>query len=197
MTNVAQAHETVAEQPIFQSVEQALHVAHLMEILPATQKSQMQAMIERMTENKGIVQEREKGTVNFGGLSPLEIRGQCAMVRASVVHHLPKPEADAVHARFGHQACKAQGVKGVRDCCLPMMSTQDDIATLTMAWGVFGTRSQRDDLSVRRIATEYGLSASTVGRDMQVIRNTGRLLANRGIERLSAMFERQNLVGEF
>lgn len=183
--------------PIFRSVEQALHVSFLMEILPATQKSQMQSMIDRMLEEMGIVQEREKGSINFGGLTALEIRGQCAMVRGAVLHHLPKPEVDAVHARFAHQICKAGGVRGVRDYCQPSLSSQGDMATLSMAWGVFGTQRQRDDLSVRKIATEFGLSASTVGRDMQIIRNTGRMLLNRGVERLSSMFERQNLVGDF
>ncbi|WP_287496897.1 DeoR family transcriptional regulator [Pandoraea sp. CB10b_02] len=187
----------IATDPIFRSVEQALHVSFLMETLPVTQKSQMQVMIDRMMEDMGIVQEREKGTINFGGLTALEIRGQCAMVRGAVIHHLPKPEADAVHARFGYQVCKAGGVRGVRDYCSPMLSTQGDMATLTMAWGVFGTQRQRDDLSVRKIAAEYGLSPATVGRDMQIIRNTGRLLLNRGVERLAPMFEAQNLVGDF
>ncbi|WP_369952183.1 DeoR family transcriptional regulator [Ralstonia syzygii] len=187
----------ITTAPIFRSVEQALHVSFLMETLPVTQKSQMQVMIDRMMEDMGIVQEREKGTINFGGLTALEIRGQCAMVRGAVIHRLPKPEADAVHARFGYQVCKAGGVRGVRDYSQPSLSTQGDMATLTMAWGVFGTQRQRDDLSVRKIAAEYGLSPATVGRDMQIIRNTGRLLLNRGVERLAPMFEAQNLVGDF
>lgn len=187
--------DTAIEKPIFRSVEQALHVSFLMETLPATQKSQMQVMIDWMLEDRGIVQEREQGTINFGGLTALEIRGQCALVRGAVVHHLPKPEADAVHARFGHQVCKAGGVRGMRDYCAPMLSTQGDMATLTMAWGVFGTQRQRDDLSVRKIAAEYGLSKSTVANDMGIIRRMGRMLLDRAVERLSSIFERSGLVG--
>ncbi len=179
---------------IFRSVEQALHVSFLMEMLPVAQKSQMQNMIDRMREDMGIAQEHEPGTINFCGLSALEIRGQCAMVRASVAHHVPQPEADAVHARFAYQMRKAGGVRGIRDYCLPMLSTQGDIATLTMAWGIYGTGRQREDLSVRKIAAEYQLASATVGRDMQIVRNTGRLLFNRAVDRLGYRFRASGLV---
>lgn len=181
--------------PIFNSVQQCLHFSFLMEILPATQKSQMQAMIERMLEDMGIVQERVKSTINFGGLNALEIRGQCAMVRGAVLHHLPKPEADAIYARYGHQVCKAGGVRGIRDYSQLMLSTHNDMATLTMAWSVFGSARQREDFSTRKIATEYGLSQSTVTRDVQVIVRTGRTLEGRAVERLTPIFERGGLVG--
>lgn len=186
----------MTEQPIFRSVSQCLHVAYLMEILPATQKSQMQAMIDRMLEDMGIVQEREQGTINFGGLNALEIRGQCAMVRGVVIHHLPKPEADAVHARYAYQKLKADGVRGVRDYSHPLLSTQGDMPTLAMAWSFFCTKKQRDDFSVRKIADEFGLGKSTVATDVAAIKRTARTLENRAVERLSPLFERQNLVGE-
>ncbi len=181
--------------PIFNSMQQCLHFSFLMEILPATQKSQMQTMIDRMLEDMGIVQERAESTINFGGLNALEIRGQCAMVRGAVLHHLPKPEADAIYARYGHQVCKAGGIRGIRDYSQPMLSTHNDLATLTMAWSVFGTARQREDFSTRKIATEYGLSQSTVTRDVQVIVRTGRTLEGRAVERLTPIFERGGLVG--
>lgn len=185
---------TVIDAPIFRSVQQCLHVCFLMEILPATQKSQMQAMIERMLEDMGIVQEREQGTINFGGLNALEIRGQCAMVRGVVIHHLPKPEADAVNARYAYQKLKAQGVRGVRDYSQPLLSTQGDMATLAMAWSLFATAKQREDLSTHRIAAEYGLAQRTISRDVQSIRNTAKMLENRAVERLTPIFEGSLLV---
>jgi len=181
--------------PIFKSVEQALHVSFLMEILPATQKNAMQSMIERMMEEMGIVQEREQGTINFGGLSSLEIRGQCAMVRGAVLHHLPQPEIDAVHARYGYHHLKGNGIKGVRDYSLPMMATQDDWATLAMAVSVFGTARQREEYSTRMIAKSWGLSQSTVVRDIKIIRNTAKVLHERACDRLNSFFEIHGLVG--
>ena len=183
--------------PIFNSVQQCLHFSFLMEILPATQKSQMQAMIERMLEDMGIAPERRaESTINFGGLTSLEIRGQCAMVRGAVAHHLPKPEADAVYARYGHQVCKAGGVRGIRDYSQPMLSTHNDLATLTMAWSVFGSARQRKDFSVRKIADEFGLGKSTVTNDVGKIRQTARFLENRAVERLLPIFEQGGLVGD-
>jgi hypothetical protein len=187
---------TTTEAPIFSSVQQALHFSFLMETLPVTQKSSMQTMIDRMLEEMGIVQEREIVTINFGGLSAIEIRGQCAMVRGVVIHHLPQPEADAIHARYASQTLKASGVRGVRDYSQPLLSTSGDLPTLAMAWSLFATVKQRDGLSTQKIADEFGLGKSTVAKDVLSIRRTARMLENRAIERLTPLFERSGLMGD-
>jgi len=182
------------ESAVFRSMEQCLHFSFLMAILPATSKSSMQSMIERLMEEAGIVSVRERSSINFGGLTALEIRGQCAMVRGAVVHHLTQPEAAVIHARYAHQVEKAKGVRAVRDYVAPLLATQHESATLAMAWGIFCTPKQRDGISTRRIADEFKLSQSTVTRDQQAIRRAARSLESRGIERLRPMFERCLLV---
>ena len=103
------AFEQVAS-PIFRSVDQALHVAFLMDILQVRERSQMGRIIERMMVEAGVTAGRsEAGSVNFGGLSPLEVRGQCAMIRAAVKDHLAQHHTCAVWARWGHQTTKAEG----------------------------------------------------------------------------------------
>jgi len=179
---------------IFRTVSQALHVSFLMDILPVAQKSAMQSLIDRMLEEMGVLQVHERGTINFGGMSALEIRGQCAMIRGVVAHHLPKPEADSVYARYAHQACKAAGVRGVRDYVRPMLCTQSDMPTLAIAWSIYGTERQRADLSTRKIAAEFGLSPATVGRDANILRSTGKLLLDRAFERLTPLFESQAVI---
>ena len=68
--------------PVFRSTQQALHVAFLMGILPVTQKSNTQMLLERLMEEAGVAKVVQRdGTLNFAGLSPMEVRGQCAMVR--------------------------------------------------------------------------------------------------------------------
>jgi len=186
--------QIVEEKPIFRSVEQALHLAFMMEILPVMQKSQMQIMLDRLIKQRFMQETIEYRSINFSGLSPLEIRAQCAMIRGVVEHHLLKHESDAIHARYGFQVCKANGVRGVRDYCLPIMTIKGNIPTLAMAWGVYGTKRQREDLSSRRIAEEFSLSQSSVTRNMRVIRDTGMLLLDRGIDRLRVLFERGNVV---
>jgi hypothetical protein len=82
----------------------------------------------------------------------------------------------------------------MRDYCLPMLSTQGGDPMLAMAWGVFGDKRQREFLSKRRIANEFGLAPTTVWRDMQRLRKTGDALFKRAVDRLTPMFARQALV---
>ena len=186
--------DVITAPAIFKSVEQALHFSFLMEIMPVTQKSQMQSLIERMLEARGVAIVREAGSINFAGLSSLEIRGQCAMVCSMVRNRLPQPEIAAVHARFAYQAAKADGVRILRDYCQPLLSTQNADAALIMAWSIYAPDVMRKDFSVRKIAEECEMSSSSVSRDIQRIRNTSRLLLNRAVERLASLFIRSNLV---
>lgn len=181
---------------IFKSVEQALHFSFLMETLPAAQKSQMQVLFDLWLERNGYREVREPSTINFGGLSALEIRGQCSMVRGAVLHHLVGPEMSVVHARYGYGFEKGVGIKGVRKYCEPMMSTKYEWPTLAMAINVFGSAKQSAEFSIRMIAKEWGLSKSTVARDVGIIRSTSRLLENRAYDRLRPIFEKSELIGD-
>ncbi|MDR0478304.1 MAG: helix-turn-helix domain-containing protein [Burkholderiaceae bacterium] len=190
---------TSVDPPIFQCIESALFFSYIMEGAPVLQQSPTGIVLERLRQLAGLAPAyTEPGTIRFGQLTPLEKRAQCAIVRAAVEHHLTAPEAGAVKARYGRngQPCKAQGIEGVRNYCMPLLSIQGDDPTLAMAWGVFGEKKQREFLSQRTIANEFGLSQSTVCRDMKRIRFTGRALLNRAIKRLQPMFEQQGLVGD-
>jgi len=181
---------------IFRSTGQCLHVAFLMEILPATQRSFMQAMLEAHMKACGIWEEPKATdrTINFGGMSPLEIRGQCAMVRGMVEHHLTQPEAFAVKAHYGHTVTKAAGVRGLADYVSPLLTTTSKDAVLALAWGVFGNEKQREGLSLREIADHFGLAKSTAQRDQQTIRRMGRDMLTRAIDRLDSRFQVSGLV---
>lgn len=181
---------------IFRSTSQCLHVAFLVEILPATQRSFMQAMLEAHMKACGIWEEPKATdrTINFGGMSPLEIRGQCAMVRGMVEHHLTQPEAFAVKAHYGHTVTKAAGVRGLADYVSPLLTTTSKDAVLALAWGVFGNEKQREGLSLREIADHFGLVKSTAQRDQQTIRRMGRDMLTRAIARLDSRFQVSGLV---
>ena len=180
--------------PIFRSVNQALHFSFLMETLPVSQKSQMEA-IYRQGGKRVVFDDYHHSTIHFGGLSPLEVRGQCAMVRGAVVDHLVEQERQAVLARYSFRTEKALAVRAMRDCARPLLSCQDEWPTLAMAWSIFGTDQQRDGLSVRLIADEYCLSKSAVARDVGEIRRTARTLENRACDKLSDLFLRSGLIG--
>jgi len=187
---------TTGEAPIFRSVGQALHVAYLMEVLPATQRGIMQAMIEARMKASGVWDEPKshERTLNFGGLSALEIRGQCAMVRGAVDHHLAQPEIWAVRAQYGHQTTKAGGVRELARYVAPMLACGNGEAVLALAWGIYGNNEQRDGLSVRKVAESYGLSTSSAGRDRQILMRSGTDLLARAVGRLEEIFQSGGLV---
>ncbi|MCW5319647.1 hypothetical protein D5039_00155 [Verminephrobacter aporrectodeae subsp. tuberculatae] len=180
---------------IFRSTGQCLHVAFLMEILPATTRGFMQAMLEAHMKALGVREEDvQERTIDFSGMSALEIRGQCAMVRGMVEHHLVLPEACAVKAHYGHTVTKAAGVRGLAAYVAPLLSTTHRDAVLALAWGVYGTEKQREGLSSREIADYYGLAKSTAQRDQQTIKRMGRDMLSRGIGQLNARFQASGLV---
>ncbi|WP_010108569.1 hypothetical protein [Verminephrobacter aporrectodeae] len=183
-------------RPIFRSTGQCLHVAFLMEVLPATTRGFMQVILESHVqvcdEPDGSAAQRRG--VDFGGMSALEVRGQCAMVRGLVEHHLPRPEACAVKAHYGHTASKAEGVRGLSDYVSVLLRTTDQDAVLALAWGVFGTLRQREGLSLRAVALHFGLTKSTAQRDQQTIKRMGRDMLSRAMDQLSTRLQDAGLV---
>ncbi|UUM20947.1 hypothetical protein [Mycoavidus sp. SF9855] len=139
-------------------------------------------------------QTRAPSTIHFDGLSPLEIRGQCALVRKVVMNALPKPEADAICAWYGHAATKAKGIYGIRDYSRHRLSTTSEEATLAIAWSVYATGWRRKYVSTRKISKEYGLSQSTVMRDKERIAENARALETYAIEHLTPIFEGRGLI---
>lgn len=183
------APETLSVTPIFRSIDQALHVAFLMDILPVRERGQLDRMIERLMREAGIAptEVREDGSVNFSGLDALEVRGQCAMIRAAVKDHLPEHEAAAVYARFGHQVTKADGVRGLVSYCGALLATGHADARLAMGWAIYGTEAQRKDITAAAIAREWGIHPKSVERDIATIKRTARRLQELAMDSLQAL----------
>ncbi|MCA3186863.1 MAG: hypothetical protein INH13_25220, partial [Cupriavidus sp.] len=96
-------------EAIFRSTEQALHVSYLVLSMPPRQGAPFRNMLiqllealEETTNQQQAWLEQLRGvaagsTINFAGLSPDEIRGQCSMVTGAVRDRLPSQEMAAVH----------------------------------------------------------------------------------------------------
>jgi hypothetical protein len=183
-------------EAVFTSTRQALHVAFLLEIMPATAKSQMQCILERLMEEAGITEELEphERTVNFGGLTALEVRGQCALVVGAANNHLTPPERSAVWTRFGMRRRQADGVRAFSDYVGPVLTTQHEIARMAMVWGLYAHTGRRDDFSLNKIAEEFQLARTTLQRDQKAIATYHKSLEGRAIERLQPYFQRTGLV---
>jgi hypothetical protein len=183
---------------IFRSVGQALHVSFLMEILQPTQRVSTQLLIDSIREQLGKTEARIESTINVGGMSPLEFRGQCAMVVAAVRHHLPHPEHAAVRARFGHQLTKAGGVQDLAEYLQPQTGVQHDLAVRAIVWSQYHRGSQRaaDRWSLRAIERETGVPINSLRRCATVVRQVGFALEMRADDRLGELFERTGLTPE-
>lgn len=184
------------DEPIFRSVQQALHFSFLMETIPVSQKSQMQEIYQQGKQRTWQEDKREPNTIRFGGLSPLEVRGQCAMVRGAVIDHLQVSERHAVHARYALQSTQSSGVRAMRDAAKPMLSCQDEWPTLAMAWLIFGSVNQIDGITTRSIADEFELSQNMVMRDIGKIRQTHHALELMAFNKLSELFRKDRLIGD-
>lgn len=180
-------------EPVFTSVGQALHVSWLMEILPVTQKVSTQILIDSIREQLGKVEARVNSTINLGGMSPLEFRGQCAMVRGSCEHHLTRAELDAVRLRFGWQLSQAKGVAGMADFLGPMLKLEHDLALRALLWSQYH-RGSRKGLALRDIERETGVSIATLSRASKKMRAAVEGLEMRACRGLDGLFVRTGLV---
>lgn len=182
------------DEPIFRSVQQALHFSFLMETLPVSQKSQMQGIYQQGKQRTWQEDKREVSTIRFGGLSELEVRGQCAMVRGAVIDHLQISERHAVHARYALQSTQSGGVRAMRDEAMPMLSCQDEWPTLAMSWLIFGSVSQTEGITTRSIADKFELSQTSVMRDIGRIKQVHHALELMAFNKLSELFRKDGLI---
>ncbi|WP_454710964.1 hypothetical protein [Cupriavidus nantongensis] len=111
---------------VFADTRQALYVAHMVMALPPRQKTPFRtALIRAMEATPKLTGMQEAwleqlrgspsdSTVDFGGLTSDEVRGQCAMVMSAVDSKLPPPERAVVRARFTPAEYEEIGAGGQR-----------------------------------------------------------------------------------
>lgn len=184
------------DEPIFASVGQALHVSYLMAVLPPTQRVSTQVLIDSIREQLGKTEARIASTINMGSMTPLEFRGQCAMITAAAHHHLAGPEYAAVRARFGHQRVKGDGVMALAEYVQPATGVTHALAVRAIVWSQYHRGSQRaaDRWSLRAIERETGVTMHALRRCVDVVRQTGEALERRADQRLGELFERTGVV---
>lgn len=191
-------------RPVFRNVGQALHVSFLMEELPVTQKTSTQALIRILREAAGKPEQRQgnaAGTLNFAGLSPLEVRGQCAMVRAAAHDHLTRPEFDAVRARYGRHLPSARvftrrdGIRGIADYASVLAGLDHDEAMLACTtWFYVKPARIADRFELQDVAREYGLHINQCKAAIKAIRKVTDMLEKRADARLHTHFVATGLV---
>lgn len=181
---------------IFENAGHALHVSYLIHSQPASTVSPTAVLIDRLVKQNHVwdsLPEPRESRVNFDGLSPLEVRAQCAQV-VSMVNHLPHPaERDACHAIYGQQALKAQGVRGMAEYCAPVLGCADEMA-LYVAWHVFMRAHQRQGVTMQDIARKFSVTHQAVRYAVDCVKRYGQALHRRAITQLEERFIHGGLV---
>jgi hypothetical protein len=190
---------------IFGSTQQALHVSFLILSVPAMGDNKFrQFLIQAMEETANLSEVQGKwldqlrgapsSTVNFGGLSQLEVRGQCAMIVAAVKHRLPSMECGAILAHYGIGADKGEGIQRLalharRSCGIGSLAP-----CLKLTARNFLSEDEHEGLSFRALADEYKLTKDTVFRAAVWMKKNYRTIEQMAIERLDRKFKAQGVV---
>lgn len=183
-------------EPIFRTVGQALYVAYVVEVTPLAQKGGTQIVIEDIMKRGGYQSEnkRTERSLNLQGLTPLELRAQCAIIRETV-DKLDGPQQYALKARYGRQTTRAAGVQGLLELLGALCNSRKDEAVRALIWAIY--EENRDEWSLRRIEKEYGVGKNTLHRDQQLIRKLVVRWQGVGEATLDNKFQASGLVGEF
>ncbi len=184
-------------KPVFQDAGHALHVSYLIHSMPARTVSPTAIVIDQLVKQNHVwdgLPEPQSSRVDFSGLSPLEVRAQCAQV-ISMVNHLPhEAERYACHAVYGHQAIKADGVRGMALYVSPALSLGSADYALYCAWHVFATARQRDGLSQGDIAAHFGVTVAAVREACATLRRYTKAMHARALDALTERFQSGGLI---
>lgn len=194
---------------VFRSAQQAVFFAYMIGGLPAREASAFAKLLDRLKlEATGEFDVREASSVNFSGLSDIEVRGQCAMVRAAV-EMLPDLESWALRARYGVAFIKRDGnrqivsasyggdrTRSMRNLALRLAPAFGDANASAVMLLIARLKGECDELrpTFRQIEAETGLSKSSAERLEKRLKHRLRELENAGLDRLTPGFVRDGLI---
>ncbi|MET3134969.1 hypothetical protein AAKU55_005272 [Oxalobacteraceae bacterium GrIS 1.11] len=179
---------------IFQTSGQAVHFSYVIQGYDATPQSQMARIMHSVMRQLGISDGAGLSSIDLAGLTPLEVRGQCAMIRACVRSHLRPMEAKALEARYSSDRdTKRFAISALADCCGPVVGINPSVA-LALMWRQHVDRSRKKDFTLRMIATEYGLSKSTIHRAEAALKQHLGTLENLALSNLHARFVADGII---
>jgi hypothetical protein len=191
---------------IFKSTQQALHVSYLVMAEPVREKMAFRLALIRIIESIGTLNKRQaafldylygqkSGSVNFEGLDGLEVRGQCALITAAVVHHLTPAERCAIWVRYSKTVERKTGVIQLSKALRAKLnlSNLDAIRYLVAEQSL--PKDQRDpEKTFRYIADQTDVPVRTLERAAMMVRKQLRQLENSSYDKLTPMFERDGVV---
>ena len=205
--NKMQTSAKSSNTAIFRSTSQALHFAYLIEAYEVSVESIMTKALRMMMMENGVWNTGEPSSVNFGGLNALEVRAQCAMIRAAVRDRLPEIEKWAVQARYGINEIliedgrrrpvfsreRYDSMLKLSDWLAPTLSQFNPLAVDLLVARAVDKRVA--DVTFRQMAEQFGMSKDTWHRALHGVRKRLEGLENLAIDRLEPAFVTDGLVG--
>lgn len=197
-------------QAMFRSTSQALHFAFMIQAYEVSVENIMSKAIRAIMKELGIWNEGDPSTVDFSGLSPLEIRGQCAMIRAIVRDRLPGPEAWAIQARYGVNEIamidgkkqfvfsreRYEAIMNLGNWMAPSFPNFNPLAVDILVAKAVGAvnKKQSGGITFREMAEQFGLSHGTYHHAMKRVSERLIALESRAVDTLTPEFERDGVV---
>lgn len=191
---------------IFKSTQQALHVAYLVMAEPVREKNAFRLALIQIIESIGTLNRRQaafleylygskEGTINFEGLSPLEVRGQCAMITGAVDHHLRKPEKYAIWVRFGQGVQRKKGVIWTAKQIRASLNVSNLNAVRYLVAEQSLPKDERDpEKTFKYISDQTGVALRSLELAAQKIRIQMRAREAQAYDVLTPMFARDGVV---
>lgn len=187
----------------FMSIPRALHFAFLIQAYEAAPESHMARIVREHVEDCDIWEPRRMRTIDFAGLSPLEIRAECAGIRAAVERVLPELERAVIRSRYGLTDYADED--GVRR----FFFDRERTAALQYLGGNWAAPQFRDEptsaldllvarhfasrkttpITLRAIAEAFGKSHTHYGRIANKLDKSLTLIENRALDSLVPYFE--------
>lgn len=208
------------QQGIFASTGQAVHVAFVVLGLEASHGTPFRAALMRVMEQASLETEQQRhwldqlrgertGTVDFTGLSTLDVRAQCALIAQAIRTKLPEAEMWVLQAKYGQtdfeddveggrrfafSAERIAAIKGLSEGMRPMFSRIPPLALDCMLGRMFANH-KRIDISVRDLAAQFGGSHMKYFRAAYKMKNHIRKLEEQAMARLEPMFQAHGVIG--
>ncbi|MCC2962194.1 hypothetical protein LK540_17340 [Massilia sp. IC2-278] len=203
---------------IFADAGQAVHVAFVVMGQEAAHGAPFRAALLRVMEQVHLETDQQRhwldqlrgeraGTVNFAGMSTLDVRAQCALIAQAVRTKLPETEMWVLQAKYGQtdfedvdgerrfafSAERIAAIHGLSKWMAPTLPRIKPLALDCMLGRMFANH-KKIDISARDLAAQFGGCHKKYIRASWKMRNHLRILEEKAIARLEPHFVQHGLI---
>jgi hypothetical protein len=205
-------------QSIFGSAGQAVHVALVVMGQEASQGTPFRAALMRVMEQVSLESDMQRhwldqlrgeraGTVDFAGMSTLDVRAQCALIARAIKTRLPEDEMWLLQAKYGRtdyedvdgtrrfafSAERIGAIQGLSRCLAPLFPRIKPLALDLMLGRIFANH-RKIDISARALADQFGGNHTRYIRAAFKMKNRLRVIEASAIDRLEPYFAENGLI---